>query len=176
MQSVCKSEGTRGKKISEKGRGGKKGGLIPAWKIAVTLMMCCEQRERYPRFLLWVSNPTLSSRHSPDPSWPHRWTFEKQSLESVPSNGFIKEVIILQQGRRCQWEIKWCLPLSNPNKALHSGPYRISAAQRFFKRGKELFLLFLLPPPLSTEDLSALIKSEFSRLSSAAKSRSSVLE
>lgn len=34
----------------------------------------------------------------PDHSWPHGWTFEKQSLKSVLSNGCIKEVIFLQRG------------------------------------------------------------------------------
>lgn len=55
-------------------------------------------KQRDPRFLLceFQAHPRLLPL--PDPSWPHRWTFEKQSLESVPSNGFIKGVIILQRG------------------------------------------------------------------------------
>lgn len=155
MQSVCKSEGTRGKKRSEKGRGGKKkSGFDSSVKDSRDTNDVLRTERDIPDSCCEFQTTTLSSRHSPDPSWPHRWTFEKQSLESVPSNGFIKEVIILQQGRRCQWEIKWCLPLSNPNKALHSGPYRISAAQRFFKRGKELFSP--LSSPTSTEHWGSL--------------------
>lgn len=69
-------------------------------QIVLALMMCLRALNREN-----ISDSCCMSFRThpwglplPDPSWPHRWTFEKQSLESVPSNGFIKEVIILQRG------------------------------------------------------------------------------
>lgn len=86
-----------------KGKNGKKKKRkpwIPTGKTALALTMChkAPNREKYLRFLLCEFQTHPQWLPLPDPSWPHRWTFEKQSLESVLSNGFIKEAIILQQG------------------------------------------------------------------------------
>lgn len=116
-------------------------------------------KQRDPRFLLceFQAHPRLLPL--PDPSWPHRWTFEKQSLESVPSNGFIKGVIILQRGGAVN---------RRSNDVFH-----YPTLTKLFIQGLteylqlSFFLPFLLPPSLSTDNLSALIKSEFSQLSSA---------
>lgn len=95
------------RKEVKRGEGGKKSGFDSSVKDSRdTNDVLRTERDIPDSCCEFQTRPSVAARHSPDPSWPHRWTFEKQSLESVPSNGFIKEVIILQQGRRCQWEIK----------------------------------------------------------------------
>lgn len=100
-----------------------------------------------------------------DPSGPHRWTFEKQTLESVLSNGFIKEAIILQQGGAVNGRLNDVFHYPTLTKLFIQGLTEYLQFI-FFQRGKELFPLSPLPPSVSTEDLCALIKSEFSQLSS----------
>lgn len=67
---------------------------------ASALMMCHKApiRGRNPRFLLCEIQTYLQQPPLSHPRWPQEWTFEKQSLESVSSNGFIKEVITEQRG------------------------------------------------------------------------------
>lgn len=129
-----KDRGER-KEVKRGERGKKKCGLMPTGKIVVTLMMCRDapNRERYPRFPLCEFQTRL-----PGPSWPHRWTFEKQSLESVPSNGFIKEVIILQRGGAVNGRSNDVFHHPTLTKLFIQG--RTEYLQlSVFQRGKELF-------------------------------------
>lgn len=146
----------------------KKKALMPTGETVLALMMChkAPNREKYPRFLLCEFQADPQQLPLPHPSWPHRWTFEKQSLESVPSNGFIKEVIILQRGGAVNGRSNDVFHYPTLTKLFFQGLTEYLQLS-FFQGGKELFLPFLLPPPLSTEDLSALIKTEFSQHSSA---------
>lgn len=131
-------------------------------------MMChkASNREKYPRFLFVSFRLTLSSCHYPEPSWPQRWTSEKQSLESVLFNGFIKEVIILQQGGAVSGRSNDVFHYPTLTKLFIQGLTEYLQLC-FFPRRKELFPPSLHPPLLSTEDLSALIKNEFPQLSCA---------
>lgn len=155
-ESVCKSEGVRERMRK------KKQPWMPTGETALALMMChkAPNREKYLRFLLCEFQTHPQWLPLPDPSWPHRWTFEKQSLESVLSNGFIKEVIILQQGGAVNGRSNDVFHYPTLTKLLIQGLTEYLQFC-FFQRGKEPFPPFLLPPSVSTEDLSALIKSEF---------------
>lgn len=111
-----------------------------------------------------VSDPPSVAVAPKNPFWTHRWTFEKQSLESVLSNGFIKEVIIQQQGGAVNGRSNDIFHYPTLTKLFIQG---LTEYLQFFSKRKELFSPFPFPPPLSTEDPSALIKSEFSELSYA---------